>query len=179
MKRKSIDEQVSRFQELDNSEESIDQKLNELLYLLENSELDSTAVSKIQNKFNNAIDQNKISGKSLKLFKQIDEKGASRLEMAENLEGLLSNYKLDSKASKRFIMVEKVLRLLKLLAALVLIALGYAMIVMPATPAFEMYTIFYFSADDGVTLMDLISLLIVFTGVYLFVTSLAKINRQQ
>ena len=76
-------------------------------------------------------------------------------------------------------MVEKVLRLLKLLAALVLIALGYAMIVMPATPAFEMYTIFYFSADDGVTLMDLISLLIVFTGVYLFVTSLAKINRQQ
>ena len=167
-----------RFQDLDRSGEAVDKKLDELLFLLENSKLDSVMVSKIQHKFNSALDQSRLSEESLKLFQQLDINNASRLEMAENLEGLLSNYKLDSKISKKYILAEKLTRLVKMSAGIIMISLGYAMIVMPATPTFEMYTIFYLTADDGVTLMDLISLLIVFGGVYLFITSVAKINRQ-
>ena len=55
-----------------------------------------------------------------------------------------------------------------------MITLGMGMIIMPAPPYFEMFTIFYFNPNDGVTIMDLISLLIVFTGVYLLVSSLLK-----
>jgi hypothetical protein len=49
---------------------------------------------------------------------------------------------------------------------------------MPAPPYFEMFTIFYFNQNDGVTLMDLIALLIVFTGVYLFLSSVLKKQAQ-
>jgi hypothetical protein len=49
-----------------------------------------------------------------------------------------------------------------------------AMIIMPAPPYFEMFTVFYFNDNDGVTIMDIISLLIVFTGVYLFLNAVLK-----
>jgi hypothetical protein len=61
-----------------------------------------------------------------------------------------------------------------ILISLVLIMLGFAMIIMPAPPYFEMFTIFYFNPQDGVTLMDVISLLIILTGVYLLVKSIYK-----
>ncbi|WP_207425564.1 hypothetical protein [Pedobacter sp. SYSU D00535] len=178
-KRKSLTEQIDRFRELGNSSEAIDKKLDELIFLLESSDLDSDAVSQLQDKFNEAVEQTKISSDSLKLFRKLDNPEASRLELVDNLENLLSHYKLDSEVSKRFILVDKVIRLVKVLAGLVMIALGFAMIVMPATPAFEMYTIVYLTAEDGVTLMDLIALLIVFAGVYLFVTSVSKVGKSE
>jgi hypothetical protein len=52
--------------------------------------------------------------------------------------------------------------------------LGLAMIIMPAPPYFEMFTIFYFSKDDGITLMDVISVIILLTGVYLFLNATIK-----
>jgi uncharacterized membrane protein YozB (DUF420 family) len=59
---------------------------------------------------------------------------------------------------------------------IVMIALGFAMIVMPAPPYFEMFTIYYFNQDDGITIMDVISLLIILAGVYLLVRSLNRKN---
>jgi hypothetical protein len=50
------------------------------------------------------------------------------------------------------------------------------MIIVPApSPAFEIATIVHFTPNDGLTIMDLISLLIVFGGIYLLVY--AMINR--
>jgi hypothetical protein len=43
--------------------------------------------------------------------------------------------------------------------------------VMPAPPYFEMFTIFYFTPDDGFTLMDLISLIIIATGTFIVIRS--------
>lgn len=60
------------------------------------------------------------------------------------------------------------------IVSLLIIMLGFAMIILPTPPSFEMYTLFHFNEEDGFTLMDLISLLIVFTGIYALITSVYK-----
>lgn len=178
-KRKSLDEEIEDFRKLDQEKISIDEKLDELLDLLESSSLDSEAVNKLKVKFNLAVARVEISSKSLKEFEQLDDSNVSRLELADNLEILLSQYQLDSKVSKKIVFMDKLVKGSVLVIALILIALGFGMIIMPAPPYFEMFTIFYFTSDDGVTLMDLIALLIVFSGVYLFITSISKINKSE
>ncbi|MFD2163365.1 hypothetical protein ACFSJU_13240 [Paradesertivirga mongoliensis] len=176
-KRKSLDEEIKDFQMLDKAKISVDEKLDELLDLLETSNLDSEAVNKIKVKFNLAVNRVEFSSESLNDFQQLDNLKASRFEMAENLEVLLSQYQLDSKVSKKILFMDRLVKGSLLIIALILITLGFGMIIMPAPPYFEMFTIFWFTIDDGVTLMDLIALLIVFSGVYLFITSLIKINK--
>ena len=176
-KSKSLDEEIKNFQMLDQAHISIDEKLDELLDLLETSKLDSEAVNKIKIKFNMAVTRVEFSSESLKEFERLDESNISRFELADNLENLLSQYQLDSKVSKKIVWMDKLVKGSLLIIGLILIALGFAMIIMPAPPYFEMFTIFWFSLEDGVTLMDLIALLIVFSGVYLFITSMIKINK--
>lgn len=178
-KRKSLDEQISSFREIENTPLSIDRKLDELIGLLEQSDLDSETIGKLQDKFNKAVDNTKLSASDLKEFRKLDDPGLSRLELADDLENLLSKYKLDSEVSKKYVVAERTSKITLIIIGVLLVALGFAMIIMPAPPYFEMFTIFYFTRDDGVTLMDLIALLIVFTGVYLLVTSLTKFNRQK
>lgn len=176
-KRKSIDEEIENFQQLDKAKLSIDKKLDELLDLLETSNLDSDAVNTIKAKFNLAVTRVEFSQESLKEFEQLDDLDVSRFELADNLESLLSQYQLDSKVSKRIVFVNKLVKVSVLIIGIILITLGFGMIIMPAPPYFEMFTIFWFTRDDGVTLMDLIALLIAFSGVYLFITSMIKINK--
>ncbi len=176
-KRKSIDEEIDKFRLLDQAKISIDQKLDELLELLESSNLDSAAVTQIKSKFNQAVNRVEFSSESLKEFEQLDNADASRFELADNLELLLSQYEVDSKVTKKFMLVDTLKKVSVIIISLLLITLGFGMIIMPAPPYFEMFTIFYFNPNDGVTLMDLIALLIVFTGVYLFITSLVKFKR--
>lgn len=174
--RKSISEQITRFQEIDQSAASVEEKLDELIALFEKSNLDSNTVKRLQNKFNQAINESKSPADSFKIFQDLDNKNNSRLEMVDDLESLLSNYQVDSKVSKKYLFAENLLRLVLMLTSIALMVFGFALIVMPATPEFEMFTIFYFTTDDGFTLMDLIALLIVFAGVYLFIRSVLKFN---
>jgi len=176
--RKSVEDQIARFQDLDERAVDIEQKLDELILLLKQCNLDSNTVAKFQTKLNKAFEESKFNSVSLKLFQDLDTKNLTRLEMANDLENLLFSHNLDSKVSKKYLMAEKLMKFVLMLASLTLMVLGYALIVMPATPDFEMFTIFYFTTDDGFTLMDLIALLIVFTGVYLFIRSVVKFNWQ-
>jgi hypothetical protein len=157
---------------------SVEEKMDELLLLLENSNMDNKSIIKLQERFNTAVEQNKASTGKFKVFEELDEVNATRLELAENLENLLSMYELDSKVSQKYINAERLLKFVLMITSMLLIAFGFALIVMPATPEFEMFTIFHFTRDDGFTLMDLIALLIVFTGVYLFIRSVVKTNWQ-
>lgn len=176
-KRKSLDDEIENFQKVNSSDASINTKLDELLALLENSNLDSDAVGKLKDKFNSAVSRVEFSSQSIKDFEQLDDSTSSRLEMADNLEFLLSQYQLDSKVSKKIVFTERLLKATTIIISVILITFGFAMIIMPAPQYFEMFTIFYFNHDDGFTLMDLISLLIVFTGIYLFITSIIKIKQ--
>lgn len=174
--RNRLDKEIESLQKLNSSDTSIDTKLDELIALLAGSNLDSNDVNKLKDKFNTAVNNVEFSAGNLKDFEQLDDSNASRLELADNLEMLLSQYQLDSKVSKKILFTERLLKATKLIIGLILITLGFSMIIMPAPPYFEMFTIFYFSLEDGVTLMDLISLLIVFTGVYLFISSIIKVK---
>lgn len=68
-------------------------------------------------------------------------------------------------------------RMIKMIISILLITLGFAMIILPAPPYFEIFTIFYFNEQDGFTLMDLISLLVVFSGVSSLIIALQKDNK--
>ncbi len=168
--KKQIVKQISGLQQVTAAEDaSIEQKLDELITLLENANIDSEKIKQYKDKFNAAFEK-----VSLDAFKELDNESLSREDLLNNLGRLLEDHPIDSKFTSTVIKRSATKRIVLALIGLVMITLGFAMIIMPAPPYFEMFTIYYFSNDDGVTLMDLISLIIVLCGVYLLVTSLIK-----
>lgn len=154
---------------------NIDHKLNELLALLADSEIDSVKARSIQQKLNQALQKKTSYKKELNAFKQINTTDkADRTELLNEFSVMLANHQVDTRMSKKYLMGERLARFFLIIISLVLIVLGFAMIVMPAPPYFEMFTIFYFNLQDGITLMDLISLLIILSGIYLLVRSVYK-----
>ena len=150
----------------------INQKADELIILLQKGVLDREHVKAIRHKINQALDTESLP-QTIEAFKEIDT-AKDRLDVLNNFEFLLTNHQLDSKASKKYILRERLRKILVVIIGVIMITLGMAMIIMPAPPYFEMFTIFHFNQNDGVTIMDLISLLIVFTGVYLLLSTLLK-----
>ena len=173
---KIILKEVTSLQQVNDQHTDVQSKLDELIALLDESSLDSDSVKFMQQKFNTAVEAASISKKQVDEFKQIDDlsETASREELLDQFSVLLTSSRIDSRLSTRFIRQERVSAVIMFLTGTVMVALGFAMIVMPAPPYFEMFTIFYFNYDDGITLMDLISLLIILAGVYFMVLSLFK-----
>lgn len=174
---KNIKNEIEKFRELDEAKVSAEKKLDELIHLLESSQLDSDSIAKLHLRFNDAMERKSLSVQDLDEFKKLDSDSLSRLEKVDDLEKLLSKYKLDSNDSTKLISTDKGSGISLMILAVLLILLGFAMVVMPAPPYFEMFTIFYFSQNDGVTLMDLIALVIIFTGVYLLFNSITNLKR--
>ena len=150
----------------------IEEKAEELAELLRKNPLDKARSQGIQQKINDAIAASSFP-KKLEAFRELD-KEQDRFELMDDLELLLSQHQLDSKTSQKYLYREKFNRVLVAVIGVIMITLGLGMIIMPAPPYFEMFTIFYFNPNDGVTLMDVIALLIVFTGVYLLSTATIK-----
>lgn len=158
---------------------AIEEKLDELINLLAENDFDSETVKHYQHKLNTAFEKKMATAKDLKAFKVIDTiTDASREELLDEFSALLASHSFDSKTSTKYLKVERSNKLIMMIIGIIMITLGFAMIIMPAPPYFEMFTIFYFSQDDGVTLMDLISLVIVFAGIYVLVRSMYKKNHK-
>ena len=154
---------------------NIDQKLDELLALLADSDIDSAKARSIQQRLDKALQKKSSYKKQLNAFKQIKTtEDANRTELLDEFSVLLASNQVDTRMSKKYLQGERLARFFLIIISLVLILLGFAMIVMPAPPYFEMFTIFYFNIQDGITLMDLISLLIILSGIYLLVRSIYK-----
>jgi hypothetical protein len=170
-----IKKELNDFEHVVQKDEIIEQKLDELIDLLSTSGIDSKKAKEYQKRFNQGV-QNSVSyRKKIMAFKQLDNKAnSSREELLDEFTILLSNHEIDSRASQQYLKSERLRRGVLIAIGVMLITLGFAMIVMPAPPYFEMFTIFYFTRDDGVTLMDLISVLIILVGVYLFIRSVTK-----
>lgn len=150
----------------------IELKADELVLLLQKGVLDQARAKAIQEKINHAISPQAIPD-AIEAFKEIDT-GQDRLDVLNGFEFLLSQHQLDSVASKKYLYKERFKKSVIMIIGLLMITLGMGMIIMPAPPYFEMFTLFYFNPNDGVTIMDLISLVIVFTGVYLLISVLLK-----
>ncbi|RYU92106.1 hypothetical protein EWM62_01300 [Mucilaginibacter terrigena] len=150
----------------------LDQKADELVALLQHRVINARQAKAIQHKINKALDEASLP-KTIGAFAELDT-DRDRLDLLNDFELLLSQHQLDTDDSKKYLTHERVKKSVVVIIGIVMITLGMAMIIMPAPPYFEMFTVFYFNDNDGVTLMDLIALLIVFTGVYLFLSSLLK-----
>ncbi|MFD2873385.1 hypothetical protein ACFS5N_12945 [Mucilaginibacter ximonensis] len=158
---------------------AIEEKLDELINLLAENDFDSETVKQYQHKLNAAFENKMATAEDLKAFKVIDTiTDASREELLDEFSTLLESHSFDSKTSTKYLKAERSNKLIMMIIGIIMITLGFAMIIMPAPPYFEMFTIFYFNQDDGVTLMDLISLVIVFAGIYVLVRSMYNKNHK-
>lgn len=175
---KKISEELDHFSAIDQQPMELSEKLDEFLNLLNNSKIDSENIKQIQNKFNNAIDKKLSEEELIAEFKKVDEVDLSRLEKLEKIELLLKSNYIDTKVAKSYKTRNFLEMLFPVLAGLVMVTLGFAMIIMPAPPYFEMFTIFHFTWDDGVTLMDLISLIIILFGIFVIIKSYVKFANQ-
>jgi hypothetical protein len=152
-----------------------EEKLDELILIISQSDLDEDCITRLQQKLNNAIELTSKNKNAISAFEVIDSKDhASREDLLNEFSTLLLSNKIDSRITSNYLKARRSSSLLLMLVGIVMIALGFAMIIMPAPPYFEMFTIFYFSQDDGVTLMDLISLAIIFAGIFVFIRSIYK-----
>lgn len=56
--------------------------------------------------------------------------------------------------------------------SLLLIIIGLGMILVPSpSRTFEIATLYYFNPNDGITIMDLIAVVIILSGMYIFIHS--------
>jgi len=150
----------------------VDSKVNELAELLRNNPPDKEQAQSIRRRIDEAIEKSSVP-KTIEAYRELD-KEQNRLELLDDLEMLLLQHPLDSKTSKKYLYHARMNKTLVICIGIIMITLGMGMIIMPAPPYFEMFTIFYFNENDGITIMDVISLLIVFTGVYLFISAIIK-----
>ncbi len=169
---KNNGKEFSQFKQLDQPGQNLDAKIDELLALLANTNLDSDKARVYRERLETAL--NACMYRSVKAYRQLDDEEGSREEMLDKLGDLLASNRLDSRQSKIYLVQRKAGNWLLTLIGLVTILLGMGMIVMPAPADFELYTIFYISANDGVTIMDVVSLLVMLGGVYLVLMSMSK-----
>ena len=154
-----INEELSGLKTINRSDPArIHHKLDELVDLLNDSNLSNEAARQIQAKFERALKISNPAGTS----------SADQLLFIDNL---------DKNRQRKHSVIRAIGTILKVIISLLLILLGFGMIIMPAPPYFEMFTLFYINQNDGITIMDVISLLVVFIGIYLLIYSIARIKR--
>lgn len=152
----------------------VEKKVAELIEAIEQSGVDSHQSHHYQKQITDAFERSAAIQKRIAPFKELDQdNNLSREELLEGLEKLLAENQFDSRmnAPESGKLVQKGVMFI---VSLLLIIVGFAMIIMPAPPSFELFTVYYFNINDGVTIMDLVSLLIIFGGVLMFVINFNK-----
>lgn len=153
----------------------VERKLQEFIQLLSETTIDSVKLKGFEEKLSAAFKQNRLKAEKIEAFEALDEQpDLSRIDLLNNLDVLLSKHQLNSDLTKKQFKKDLTNRIILILTGIVIITLGFSMIILPAPPYFEMFTVFYFNDHDGVTIMDLISLVIILVGVYLIVTNIQQ-----
>jgi hypothetical protein len=156
-------------------ESAVEQKLDEVAALLAGHQLDNETLKHFQQKLDSALQNCAGDKNAIAAFRVIDDKeDASREELLDEFTMLLLSNKVDSKAAGRYLKAKKLNNLLLIAIAIVMVTLGLSMIIIPAPPYFEMFTIYYFTANDGITLMDVIACIIILIGIYILIRTLYK-----
>jgi hypothetical protein len=159
-------------------ETSVESKINEFISFIGTSEMNISNDVETKSDPTNAVILKLDDFQLISEFKKIDDDALSRLEKLEKIEGLLQNNFIDTNIAKSIIVKRYLEMIVPVCLGIVMLTLGFAMIIMPAPAYFEMFTIFHFTENDGVTLMDLISLIIVLTGVFVIIKSYFKFANQ-
>ncbi|MCE6987653.1 hypothetical protein [Dyadobacter sp. CY323] len=150
-------------------------KVQELIEVVGKSAVDNHTSRLYQQQIADAFEKSVSADKKLAPFQQLDqENNLSREELLEGLEKLLAENQIDSTISSSYLRRNTIQKAIIFILSVILIVVGFAMIIMPAPPSFEIFTVYYFNINDGVTVMDLVSLLIIFGGILLFVLNFNK-----
>lgn len=147
-------------------------KMDELIMMISEGEPDNNLLQELQIKFNSAL-RTAADSTALEPYKRMKNNILTEDADLEFGQLLLMN-NLDKSAQKKLATWQIIGMVIRVIIALLLILLGFGMIIMPAPPYFEMFTLFYLNPNDGVTIMDVISLIVAFIGVYLLISTLAK-----
>jgi hypothetical protein len=154
-------------------ESAVEQKLDEVAALLSGHRLNNETLKHFQQKFDSALQTCVRDEDAIAAFNVIDEKeDASREELLEEFSMLLLSNKVDSKVAGKYLRAKRINNILLIAISLVIITLGLSMIIMPAPRSFEMFTIYYFTLNDGITLMDVIACIIILIGIYMLIRTL-------
>jgi hypothetical protein len=171
---KKLTEDLNEFNRLQGKDEELIQKLGEFMDLLEKSKLDSENIKQIRATLNQALDVKINNYAVIEQIKTVSLGNLDKLDQLDQLELLLTTNHLDSKQANKIVFKNVFLKSIQIVIGFLFVTLGFAMIIMPAPPYFEMFTIFYFNDNDGVTLMDLISLIIIAIGIYIVIKSISN-----
>jgi hypothetical protein len=171
---KKLTDDLNELLNLQDKDEELIQKLGEFMNLLEISTLDSENIKQIRTTLNHALDVKINNHSVIDQIKTVSLGNLDKLDQLDQLEILLTTNHIDSKQANKIVLKNVFLRSMKVIIGFLFVTLGFAMIIMPAPPYFEMFTIFYFNDNDGVTLMDLISLIIIAIGLYIIVKSISN-----
>jgi len=176
----NITKEVSGPHQADEEKATIGEKLDELVTLLSKTNIDSDTAKLYKQKFDNAILRQGIQAEQVQAFQNLDNINASREELLDEFSILLSNNQFDSRVKKKRGRVgEGMSRVVLFVISITMITLGFGMIIMPAPPFFEMYTLFYFNPNDGITIMDLISLLVILFGIFFLIKAIIRSTARQ
>lgn len=162
---------------LKKQEKSVEGKLNELIFLLNNGDITAND-TKYTSKINTELAEKLSEPELIAEFRKIDDDELTRLEKLDKIDMILRSNYIDTKIVKSITIKRYSEFIIQGLIGFVMLTLGFAMIILPAPPYFEMFTIFHFTTNDGFTLMDLISLIIILTGVFLIIKGYFKFAEQ-
>ncbi len=153
-------------------------KLDELIDMMQNSMIDNDEKESLKIRFNEAVNQSKAMS-SFREFKAIgNNQDVSRREIATDIEFLLNKHDLDSNLSKKYLMLENLILIVQIVISLTLAAIGFGLLILPVPSYLQLFRHIYFLTSGGVTLMDVFSLLIIFTGIYLLISSFLKLGKK-
>jgi hypothetical protein len=154
------------------AKDDIERKIDDAIQLLNQSDLSGEEIHELQQYFNEGLQHNPSYRSYLAnhLSTVLKERRTEEIDIVfARIRGKNRGF---GNGRKKFP------NPIRIIISLLMITLGFAMIILPAPPYFEMYTIFYFNENDGFTLMDLISLLIVFCGVFILMLTMQKRNNE-
>jgi len=135
---------------------AIDEKLEELIVMLSHTHINGEVARYFKQQFDHAI-------------KNANKDHVHIHELHDEVSILLANNALKKNRLKRYLQGKRISNIILAVIGIIMIIMGFGMIIIPAPPFFEMFTIYYFNRNDGITVMDLISLLIILAGVYFFI----------
>jgi hypothetical protein len=163
---------------LKKQEKSVESKLNELIFLLNNSDIANNEYRAYTSNLRKVEDDKLTQPELIAEFKKVDDDDLSRLEKLDMIDLILKSNYIDTKIVKSISLKRYSEFIIQALIGFVMLTLGFAMIILPAPAYFEMFTIFHFTTNDGFTLMDLISLIVILTGIFLIIKGYFKFAEQ-
>lgn len=173
----NIKREIELFEKLDLSkEEEIKEKFDELIVLLEKSNLDSDLAQLYLQRLENYFKKQSLKSKFEKFEDVVKDDSKSKDRMLNEFEFLLASSDINSEDAYRYLKKERHKVILLSILGILFIVLGFGMIIMPAPKYFEMFTIYYFTRDDGITLMDIIASIITVTGLFILISSLKNLK---